>query len=106
LTGLGSPGEPGNSNGAREKWLEIKVTDTGVGIPSEAISRIFDKFSQADSSATRSYEGMGLGLYIVKQFTELLGGCIEAESAIGKGSTFTVALPVMLQVPSGSAIVS
>ncbi len=89
-----SVGEPGNENGAGEKWLEFKVTDTGVGIPSEAMSRIFDKFYQADSSAARGHEGTGLGLYIVKQFTELLGGFIEVESAMGKGSTFTVRMPV------------
>jgi signal transduction histidine kinase len=56
--------------------------------------------------ATRGYEGMGLGLYIVKQFTEFLGGSVEAESAIAKGSTFTVTLPVMLQASSGPTIVS
>jgi len=89
-----SVGEPGKENGAGEKWLEVKVTDTGVGIPSEAMSRIFDKFYQADSSATRGYEGMGLGLYIVKQFTELLDGYVEVESEKGKGSTFTVSIPV------------
>lgn len=89
-----SVGEPGKENGAGVKWLEVKVTDTGVGIPSEAMSRIFDKFYQADSSAARGYEGMGLGLYIVKQFTELLGGKVEVASVVGKGSTFTVRIPV------------
>jgi len=101
-----SVGERGNKNGAGEKWVEFKVTDTGVGIPSEALSRIFDRFYQVDSSDTRNFGGMGLGLYIVKQFTELLGGSIEAESTIGKGSTFTVTLPVTPQVSSNSAITS
>lgn len=88
-----SVGERGNGNGAGEKWLEFKVADTGVGIPSEALSRIFDKFYQLDSSDTRSYGGVGLGLYIAKKFTELLGGTVEVQSEVGKGSTFTVRIP-------------
>ena len=94
-------GDRGNKNGAGEKWLEFKVTDTGVGIPSDALSRIFDRFYQMDSSDTRNFGGMGLGLYIVKEFTELLGGSIEAESAMGKGSTFTLTLPLTPQPSSG-----
>ncbi len=101
-----SAGERGSKNGAGEKWLEVKVIDTGVGIPSDAMSRIFDRFYQADSSATRNFGGMGLGLYIVRQFTDILGGSIEAKSALGKGSTFTVTLPVTPPASSNSAIVS
>ena len=74
-------------------WLEIKVTDTGVGIPPDRLDAIFDKFYQADSSATRHYGGLGLGLYIAKQFTELLGGKITVETELGRGSTFTVTIP-------------
>jgi len=75
------------------RWLEIKVSDTGVGIAPDKLELIFDKFHQVDSSATRSYGGLGLGLYIVKQFTELLGGKVTVESKPGHGTTFTVTLP-------------
>jgi signal transduction histidine kinase len=76
------------------EWLEIKVSDTGGGIPPEKLNLIFDKFYQLDSSMTRPYSGLGLGLYIAKQYTELLGGTIHVESELGRGSTFTVTRPV------------
>ena len=88
-----SPAATDASDRMRENWIELKVTDTGVGISSEALSHVFDKFYQVDSSATREFGGMGLGLFIAKEFTELLGGSIEAESAVGKGSTFTIKIP-------------
>jgi CheY-like chemotaxis protein len=68
--------------------LGFMVQDTGIGIPPETQSRLFQPFSQADGSMTRKYGGMGLGLVIVKQLVELLQGQLGADSAPGKGSTF------------------
>ncbi len=75
------------------KQVEFRVADTGIGIPKEKHDAIFNKFHQVDSSETRLYGGVGLGLYIVKNFTELLGGTVQVESEEGKGSTFTVTIP-------------
>lgn len=75
------------------KSLEIKVADSGIGISKEMLPAIFDKFYQVDSSETRRYGGVGLGLYIVKKFTELLGGKVGVESELNKGSIFTVTIP-------------
>ncbi|MBR2709656.1 PAS domain-containing protein [Candidatus Saccharibacteria bacterium] len=71
----------------------INVTDTGMGISSDDLGHIFQKFYRADNSDTRTIGGTGLGLYIVKQRTEAMGGQVWAESAFGEGSTFYVSLP-------------
>jgi signal transduction histidine kinase len=76
-----------------KRWVEFKVADTGTGIPADQIPRAFDKFYQVDSSETRLYGGVGLGLYIARKFTELLRGAIDVWSEPGAGSTFTVRLP-------------
>jgi len=80
--------------------VEISVSDTGPGIPPEALSMIFEPFRQGDSSLTRSYGGVGLGLYIVQSFLTLLGGKITVESEVGRGSTFRVWLPLSREPPS------
>ncbi|MDH5327936.1 MAG: ATP-binding protein [Gammaproteobacteria bacterium] len=74
-------------------WFTIEVQDTGIGMSEDQLARIFDPFSQADSSTNRKYGGTGLGLAITKRFCELLGGNVEVISAIGKGTTFSAHLP-------------
>jgi signal transduction histidine kinase len=74
--------------------IRFTVADTGVGIPTEALSFIFDKFRQSDGSGTRAFDGAGLGLYIAKKYTDLLGGDLSVVSEVGYGSTFTLKIPV------------
>jgi signal transduction histidine kinase len=73
--------------------VEFQVADTGIGIPEEMLPSVFEIFHQVDSSETRTYGGAGIGLYIVKKYTDLLEGKIEVKSAIGKGTTFTLTIP-------------
>jgi signal transduction histidine kinase len=82
--------------------VEFRVTDTGIGIPEEALPFIFEMFHQVNGSENRSCGGVGLGLHIVKRFTELLGGKIDVESQPGRGSVFTLTIPCASQ---SSAIV-
>jgi signal transduction histidine kinase len=82
-----------NENG----FLKLAVSDTGIGIRKEALQHIFEEFRQADMSDKRKYGGTGLGLAIVKRFVTLLKGNISVDSQMGKGSTFTVTLPINLK---------
>ncbi|MCH8919189.1 MAG: hypothetical protein IIA23_00575 [Chloroflexi bacterium] len=74
--------------------LVVSVQDHGIGIPQEALPRLFERFYQANSSSTRSRGGTGLGLYISKQIVEAHQGWIRVESAVGQGSTFSFAIPI------------
>ena len=77
--------------------LKLTVSDTGIGMKKEALDYIFDEFRQADMSSTRRYGGTGLGLAIVKRFVNLMGGDIAVESEVGKGSKFTITMPMSLK---------
>src|ERR1700677_4698419 len=74
--------------------LEVQVRDTGIGIKAEDISRLFTEFEQLDSGTARRFEGTGLVLALTKKIIEFQGGRISVESQPGKGSVFTVVLPV------------
>jgi PAS domain S-box-containing protein len=74
--------------------LILSVTDTGIGIPEEALGRIFEDFQQVDTSTTREYGGTGLGLSISHRLAQLLGGDLVASSIEGEGSTFTLTIPI------------
>ncbi|MGL5336667.1 MAG: response regulator [Enterovibrio sp.] len=74
--------------------LKIVISDSGIGIEKENISKVFENFVQIDNTSKRKYQGTGLGLPICKKFAHLLGGDIIVESEIGQGSTFTITLPV------------
>jgi CheY-like chemotaxis protein len=80
-----------------DSHLELSVSDTGIGIPANYLPHVFDRFSQKDSSTTRAFGGLGLGLAICKQLVELHGGAIRAASqGEGKGATFSVQLPLSI----------
>jgi signal transduction histidine kinase len=72
----------------------VKVTDTGMGIEAEQIKILFKPFIQIDSGTTRKHDGTGLGLSISQKLMTMLGGYISVESEYGKGSTFTIKLPL------------
>jgi PAS domain S-box-containing protein len=76
------------------EFLEISVTDNGIGISPEGLERLFKPFSQIDGGLARKFEGTGLGLAMVKQLAELHGGAVAAESIVGEGSCFSVWLPL------------
>ncbi|HYC96841.1 ATP-binding protein [Brevundimonas sp.] len=88
---------------ADDASIQIVVTDTGIGMPPDVLSRLFSKFSQADSSTTRRFGGTGLGLAISRELAHLMDGDIAVESEPGAGSRFTVRLPMQRVACSGGA---
>lgn len=96
-----SPGQVTVTAEAKDGEVVIDVSDTGVGIPPEALSRLFERFYQAGNPSSHR-EGMGIGLYISKGIVEAHGGRMWVRSELGRGSTFYVALPIMAADSAGS----
>ncbi len=88
---------------ARDGVVELRVSDTGIGIAPEDIGKLFEEFQQLDSGPGRQHQGTGLGLALTRRFAELHGGRIEVESEVGKGSTFIVVLPAEQPLPETPA---
>jgi PAS domain S-box-containing protein len=86
-----------------EHWI-LEVSDTGVGIPPHALNYIFDEFRQVDGSTKRAYGGSGLGLAIVRNLCQMMGGNVKVSSELGKGSVFTVTLPLVADRQSETQI--
>ncbi|WP_170773195.1 response regulator [Ruegeria lacuscaerulensis] len=84
--------------------IEFAVTDQGIGMTPEQVEKVFEAFTQADSSTTRNYGGTGLGLSITKVFCEQLGGDIDCTSTLGEGSTFTIRLPGVCRDPAANLL--
>ncbi len=80
-------------------WVNLQISDTGIGMTPEQVGRLFQPFTQADASTTRKYGGTGLGLTISKRFCEMMGGEISVRSEPDKGSVFTVRLPLSVRAP-------
>jgi signal transduction histidine kinase len=83
--------------------VAIEVADTGAGIAPRHLERIFDEFYQVDGSLTREHGGVGLGLALVRRLLAMLGGAVEVQSELGRGSTFRVRLPLAGPPPSPTA---
>jgi signal transduction histidine kinase len=79
-------------------WITISVTDTGIGMTMEQMGKLFQEFSQASSATASKYGGTGLGLAISKRFCQMMGGDITVESEPGRGSTFTIRVPRIVEV--------
>jgi signal transduction histidine kinase len=80
-------------------WITLAVADTGIGMTPEQMGKLFQEFSQASSTTASKYGGTGLGLAISRRFCQMMGGDITVESAPGKGSTFTIRLPRIVDAP-------
>jgi signal transduction histidine kinase len=75
----------------------VAVTDSGIGIPPEALSQLFQRFYRAPNVDPQQISGLGVGLYVVKEIVELHGGTADVSSEVGAGSTFTLSIPLLAQ---------
>ena len=90
--------------GEQEDQVQFQVKDSGIGMSQAQLTKVFEAFTQADSSTTRKYGGTGLGLAITKKFCEMLGGSITVESELGQGTTFSVRLPLRAKQDATSIV--
>jgi PAS domain S-box-containing protein len=90
---------------ANPSWIRFQVQDTGIGMTSEQLQKVFQAFVQAEESTSLRYGGTGLGLALSQSFCHMIGGAIAVESMLGKGSTFTVDLPTHCPVPNESSAI-
>jgi PAS domain S-box-containing protein len=86
--------------------VELTVEDTGIGIPESEQARIFERFHRVEAARGRSFEGSGIGLSLVQELAQLHGGSVRVESAVGRGSTFTVSIPAGAALPEGDRSVA
>jgi len=87
-----------------QEWVNFAIADTGIGMTDEQMGRLFEAFAQAEASTRRNYGGTGLGLAITRHFCEMMGGTVLVESEAGKGSTFTMKLPAVVEESVVTAI--
>ena len=80
-----------------DEKVRFAVTDTGIGMNAEQLGKVFEEFTQAESSTSKDYGGTGLGLPISKKMTEMMSGVMEVESEEGRGTTFSITIPIVVQ---------
>jgi GAF domain-containing protein len=85
-----------------QEWINFAVADSGIGMTEEQMGKLFEAFTQAEASTSRRYGGTGLGLAITRHFCEMMGGTVLVESEFGKGSTFTMKLPAVVEESLGT----
>jgi len=89
---------------AEKEWVQLKIKDSGIGIPQNKLAQIFNRFYQADDASTRQQEGTGIGLALVKELVELQDGLITVQSQVNLGTTFDIQLPIAVGLSPQVAI--